>query len=820
MVKKRFIINIIILLIALLIPLQAFAFTPQQRFEIERTPHYDPTDVPCGETSITSSISSTLPNDLPEPVRTMVTKAANSQQTDPLALMSLFMVENGIQDYKKANIKGSNVEDYNKGWPTSSAGAQGPFQFLPSSFPKDAGDINNFQDAANAAAKVFLKDLAQIPASGAKEGDLAAKEKGTLSYLFGAYNGGPGYSPGSVQGYVTTALKHYKELQAGSSGSGGAGSGTAPAPTTRNNNPLLPVALAEDTQPTTVDSKPTPGKVFVIGDSITFQSKANIIAKFAAVGYTDVDVDGLSSRGLTGGGPSPTGLEVINSSTEKIKASKAVVIALGTNAYDVATFGNDIKTAITAVKAANPEAKIYWVDVAGRFQDKPSLAGTYQSINKAIYDNKTEGYSVISWFKTVYPQGDPINIKPDLVDTNNLISNSDGLAVHPTSPAGQDAFGDVIAQNVANGGGSAVGVQKSNNCNKNGAQGVGTCVDDGRLFTINVSDEELGKVIDDYAKSKGLGDAPLANLGAKFVSGAKRAGVNPFLLVQIAIQESSYGKAIPDNSYNSFGRTATASQPNVTTNGRLWYKYDSFADSLDGGGTKDDQPTYVKKVYLDEGKITIRDIIMKYAPPGDGGNNPDEYIAGIKKTIQELVTASGDKITCGSGGAGTLSTAELVKSFDGQQITPTTIIIHYTVGHSNTPQDFVNLIKSNKSCGPQGCSVQLWADANGKMFQLVDPINTYTEHVLAFNKHSIGIEIDGRTEEDILGNDAQYQAVLKTVKELMQKFNIKNEKVCAEPNSKGIFGHFEANICMFGSPSGRSDPGQRYMDKLRADLGS
>lgn len=635
--------------ITALLPFQAFAFNKTQRFELERQTYFDPTDVPCGNTTITSSMSSTLPNDLPEPVRTFITKAANDNQTDPIALMAIFMVENGIRDYKQSAIKGPNPEDYNKGWPTSSANAQGPFQFLPTSFPKGSGDINNFQDAANAAAKVFLVEIAQIPASGAKDGDLAAKEKGTLSYLFGSYNGGPGYGPASVRGYVTMALGYYKQLQQGSSGAGGAGSGTAPAPITKQDNPLLPAAHAEDTpQPTTVDSKPAPGKVLVIGDSITNQSKTNIIAKFAAVGYTDVEVDGLGSRGLTGGGPSPTGLEAINASAEKIKASKAVVIALGTNAYNANTFGNDIITAINGIKKANPEAKIYWVDVAGRFQDKPSLAGTYQTINKAIYDNKAEGYSVISWFKTVYPQGDPVDIKPGLVDSKNLITNSDGLAVHPTSPAGQDAFGAVIAENVANGGGSAVAVQNSNDCNKTGAQGVGTCVDDGRIFTINVSDEELGKVIDEYTASKGFGSAPLANLGSKFVSGSKRAGVNPFLLVQIAIQESGYGKAIPDNSFNSFGRTATASQPNVSTAGRLWYKYDSFADSLDGGGTKDDQPSYLKKVYIDEGKITIEDIIMKYAPPGDGANDPEGYIAGIKKTIQDLVTASGDKITCGT----------------------------------------------------------------------------------------------------------------------------------------------------------------------------
>jgi hypothetical protein len=309
----------------------------------------------------------------------------------------------------------------------------------------------------------------------------------------------------------------------------------------------------------------------------------------------------------------------------------------------------------------------------------------------------------------------------------------------------------------------------------------------------------------------------MRGLGEKFVSGAVRAGVNPFWVVAIAQHESSFGTAgiALNGSQNAFGRRAAASQPQVDG----WFKYESWEISLDGGGTKDDHPTYLKKVYIDDGKLTIRDAMMKYAPPVE--NNTESYINTIKEQIQKMVDLAGDGVSCGNGTGGNLKNATIVKSFEGATITPTTIIIHYTAGHSANAEAFANAIRSNKNCGPQGCSVQVWVSTEGKVYQLVEPLNTYTEHVNSFNKHSIGIEIDGLDEAEITNNATQYQAVLETVKDLMQIFGIKNEQICAEPNSKGIFGHFEANTCMNGVPGrGHTDPGPGYMAKLRADLGT
>lgn len=646
-----------ILFLILLIPSHAFALNSEQRFEIERRPAYDKTNVPCGPTSIASPISSTLPNDLPEPIRTVFTQAANSQQTDPLALTSLYMVENGIRDYKQIANRGPNLDAYNRGWATSSAGAQGPFQFLPSTWKADFGDINNITDASNAAAKVFLKDVANIPASGAPDGDLAKKEKGSLSYLFGSYNGGPGYTPPSVQGYVEQALKNYKSLQTGSSSTATTASSPTTAPATTTATP------ATNTSSTPANS--SPGKVFIVGDSIMAQSSAKVNAAFVAKGWT-TEIDGLSNRGLNGSGGAgaqPSGLDALKAKTSSIQQAKAVVIEEGTNRYNEATFETDLKAAIKIVKDANPQAAIYWVDLAAESPVPAGLNKAYEPFNKIIYNNTSAGYKVISWFKTVYPSGDPVNISPSLVDTNGLINDGD-QHVHPTDPAGQDALATLISSNVINGGGTATTVTGSTTCQPQTTDGVGTCLDDGRIMKIN-DPAKVATAINTYAEQKGFKDAPLGNLGDKFVSGAQRAGVNPFLEVHIAIQESGMGKAIPDNSFNSFGRTATNSQPHVVTAGRNWYKYDSFADSLDGGGTKDDQPTYIKKVYLDAGKFTIKDIMLTYAPPSDG-NDTEGYIAKIKATIKSLVDLSGDAISCSGGGAGEAkdisgTRAELIK---------------------------------------------------------------------------------------------------------------------------------------------------------------
>jgi hypothetical protein len=116
------------------------------------------------------------------------------------------------------------------------------------------------------------------------------------------------------------------------------------------------------------------------------------------------------------------------------------------------------------------------------------------------------------------------------------------------------------------------------------------------------------------------------------------------------------------NGNNSFGRTATASQPNFQGS-RLWYKWSSVKASVDntapenqnvqGGG---DIAAYLRAQYgsqIDSNNLTA--VFLEYAPPGE--NNTDQYISNVQSWINELVQLTGQGGTSGSatGGCGTAS---------------------------------------------------------------------------------------------------------------------------------------------------------------------
>jgi 3D (Asp-Asp-Asp) domain-containing protein len=121
------------------------------------------------------AISRVLPGEIPSPYDDIFTKAAAAAHMDPRLLAAIFYYgENGK---RWPNAKGP--------WPTSSAGATGPFQFLPSTwkgYARDGDgdgdkDINDLTDAAFGAA-------AYLAASGAKDG---ASEAEIRKAIF-AYN--------------------------------------------------------------------------------------------------------------------------------------------------------------------------------------------------------------------------------------------------------------------------------------------------------------------------------------------------------------------------------------------------------------------------------------------------------------------------------------------------------------------------------------------------------------------------------------------------------------------------------------------------------
>lgn len=156
--------------------------------------------------------------------------------------------------------------------------------------------------------------------------------------------------------------------------------------------------------------------------------------------------------------------------------------------------------------------------------------------------------------------------------------------------------------------------------------------------------EAFAKAIDDWVK-KYYPKSPFVGLGKHAVRGGQRAGINPILPIIIARKESQLGtdpksgrKLFEGN--NAYGRSANKNQPHITT-GRMWYKWNSLADSLfDTSSRQDDMYMYLKRRYSDT--KTIDELMMRYAPPHE--NDTKTYIAEIKKWSSEIYQMAGDAI--------------------------------------------------------------------------------------------------------------------------------------------------------------------------------
>jgi hypothetical protein len=191
--------------------------------------------------------------------------------------------------------------------------------------------------------------------------------------------------------------------------------------------------------------------VYILGDSITVGAENTYITDFKQIGITTV-VDASSSRSLIGKGTDGnklSGLQAIAADQADIKKAQAVVIALGTNDYDTPA---NIDSAISALNTSVP---VYWVDTIAVDRTYSPEATWDQTVvgpnNQAIYGQAAaEKYTVISWYKTVDPNGDPQNPNGDETDANGYIDTgpgSDGYGVHPTA-AGINALVSLVMGTV------------------------------------------------------------------------------------------------------------------------------------------------------------------------------------------------------------------------------------------------------------------------------------------------------------------------------------------------------------------------------------
>lgn len=175
--------------------------------------------------------------------------------------------------------------------------------------------------------------------------------------------------------------------------------------------------------------------------------------------------------------------------------------------------------------------------------------------------------------------------------------------------------------------------------------------------------QAFAKVLDDfiaaYHPAGGDKTNKFIGLGNDLVAAGQQYGINPMLIIIIAEHESGMGAATPkdtatgEESYNSYGRTATASQPHVTArpNGidaatgqpyapRLWYKSASWRDSIY------DEADILQKLYTST-LSPPNDLVAalnKYAPPVE--NNTNGYIQFVVGVMDKIITAAGPLLTC------------------------------------------------------------------------------------------------------------------------------------------------------------------------------
>lgn len=196
--------------------------------------------------------------------------------------------------------------------------------------------------------------------------------------------------------------------------------------------------VAQTAGPTT-GGLPSGSKLYILGDSITARTASLYKSGFEAKGIT-TDISARVGRSWTSSGQQDsfntgtqgTGKEAVEADQTLIGAATGIVIALGTNGY---IGGNPIDDILTTVRAANPTAPIWWVNVAN---GPPGNTGTPE-FNTALDQSAAAGkLQVIPWAKTVDPTGDGTNNPGGILD--------DGT--HPSIPTGTQTLADLVVNTV------------------------------------------------------------------------------------------------------------------------------------------------------------------------------------------------------------------------------------------------------------------------------------------------------------------------------------------------------------------------------------
>lgn len=224
---------------------------------------------------------------------------------------------------------------------------------------------------------------------------------------------------------------------------------------------------------------------------------------------------------------------------------------------------------------------------------------------------------------------------------------------------------------------------------------------DGMTFP-NLDPGKMADAINKYVNdNKGPEGSILEGVGEKAVASGKKANVNPFLVIAHAKYESEMGSKVNanvKNANNSFGRSATASQPNWSGS-RLWYKWSSGEASVDASAPENNQPnssdqySYIREVFskeLDSGDWKA--YFEKYAPVADSNANniyhpSDGSDPLVLKAVKEMAAAAGGSTTSSDSGSSSSDQCCATGTGSGGAITgdtPVAKLLSYLTGKGFT----------------------------------------------------------------------------------------------------------------------------------------
>ncbi len=186
----------------------------------------------------------------------------------------------------------------------------------------------------------------------------------------------------------------------------------------------------------TVGSVKQTGKLYLIGDSITEDSAINkgLQDNLKNSGFSEVIINSIASRSLTSGdlGSDLNGITVFLAEQSKWKDANTIVVELGTNG---GLSKENIQKIMFAIQQNNPSAKVYWVNVGANNASRKEADINTDSLDKILKENSALGYKVIDWNSVV-------KAKPDLIYAD------DGLGVHPYTDAGRAAYIDTLIKGI------------------------------------------------------------------------------------------------------------------------------------------------------------------------------------------------------------------------------------------------------------------------------------------------------------------------------------------------------------------------------------